>query len=56
MAKWRAWSTAGRRIALQRATAVRATGLLFPPDALNPSRHDSVDVGPLQPKKVFPSA
>ncbi len=56
-ARWKAWSTAGRRIALQRAAAVRVTGLSFPIDALNrrPITDRHVEVGPLQPKKVYPS-
>ncbi len=54
-ATWRTWSTAGRRIALQRAAAVRAAGLIFSDDVLNLATPEPVDVGPLQPKKAYPS-
>jgi len=50
---WRTWSTAGRRIALQRAAAVRAAGLKFPAEPHHQTDHGPVDVGPLKPKKVF---
>lgn len=52
-AQWRTWSTAGRRIALQRAAAVRAAGLMFPTEPRGESA-EPVDVGPLAPKKIYP--
>jgi glycosyltransferase involved in cell wall biosynthesis len=58
MREWRAWSTEGRRIALQRAAAVRATGLHVDTERL-PCSEDgvnaSVEVGPLHLKKSHPS-
>ena len=55
MTKWRTWSTVGRRIALQRAAAVRSSGLWLPGGTRDQVEHEAVDVGPLQPKRVFPN-
>jgi hypothetical protein len=53
--KWRTWSSTGRRIALQRAAAVRAVGMSF--GSVDPTSdvmgQSPVDIGPLQPKKVY---
>ena len=52
---WRNWSDSGRRIALQRALAVRATGLSFPEEfdrvAAGGKENASVEIGPARPKK-----
>ncbi|MGH3708791.1 MAG: glycosyltransferase family 2 protein [Pseudonocardiaceae bacterium] len=57
MPEWHAWSTAGRRIALQRIDALRKTGLYVDPE--RSLRSDDgvnapIEVGQLHPKKNHP--
>jgi glycosyltransferase involved in cell wall biosynthesis len=55
--EWRAWSTAGRRIALQRIAAVQGTGLYVDPECSLPSDNginSPIEVGPLHAKKIHP--
>lgn len=56
--EWRAWSTAGRRIALQRIAAVRRTGLYIDPErplSSDDGVNSPIKIGHLHAKKSYPS-